>query len=57
MKDILDQVEEILETPEMIADTTLPINHKGSFCTLTGTFCQEGYCSECEIYQNYLRGV
>ena len=24
--------------------------HKGSFCGYTTVFCQEGYCSECEIY-------
>jgi hypothetical protein len=23
--------------------------HKGSFCVYTPIFCQEGYCSECEI--------
>ena len=24
--------------------------HKGSFCVFTPNFCQEGYCSGCEIY-------
>jgi ferredoxin len=24
--------------------------HKGSFCIYTPKFCQEGYCSGCEIY-------
>ena len=24
--------------------------HKGSFCDYTPKFCQEGYCSGCEIY-------
>ena len=24
-------------------------NHKGSFCPYTAIFCQEGYCSGCEI--------
>ena len=24
--------------------------HKGSFCVYTSIFCQEGYCSGCEIY-------
>ena len=24
--------------------------HKGSFCVYSAIFCQEGYCSECEIY-------
>ena len=23
---------------------------KGSFCIYSSTFCQEGYCSGCEIY-------
>ena len=23
--------------------------HKGSFCVYSSTFCQEGYCSGCEI--------
>ena len=25
--------------------------HKGSFCIYTSVFCQEGYCSGCEIYR------
>ena len=25
--------------------------HKGSFCIYTSIFCQEGYCSGCEIYR------
>ena len=25
-------------------------NHKGCFCAYTPQFCQEGYCSRCEIY-------
>jgi len=25
-------------------------NHKGSFCVHAPKFCQEGYCSMCEIY-------
>jgi hypothetical protein len=24
--------------------------HKGSFCVYTSVFCQEGYCSGCEVY-------
>ena len=24
--------------------------HKGSFCIFSNIFCQEGYCSGCEIY-------
>jgi hypothetical protein len=24
--------------------------HKGSFCIYVPRFCQEGYCSQCEIY-------
>ena len=27
-----------------------PEYHKGSFCVYMSIFCQEGYCSECEIY-------
>jgi hypothetical protein len=26
-------------------------NHEGSFCVYTSVFCQEGYCSGCEIYR------
>ena len=26
-------------------------NHKGTWCPYKSLFCQEGYCSECEIYQ------
>ena len=25
--------------------------HKGSFCVYTSVFCQEEYCSGCEIYK------
>jgi len=25
--------------------------HKGSFCVITDRFCQEGYCSECAIFE------
>ena len=25
-------------------------NHKGCFCVHAPQFCQEGYCSRCEIY-------
>jgi len=25
--------------------------HKGSFCAYMSVFCQEGYCSGCEIYR------
>ena len=25
-------------------------SHKGSFCMYIPKFCQEGYCSGCEIY-------
>jgi predicted metallo-beta-lactamase superfamily hydrolase len=28
--------------------------HKGSFCVYSSVFCQEGYCSECEIYRKKL---
>jgi ferredoxin len=24
--------------------------HKGSFCVYKSIFCQEGYCSNCEVY-------
>ena len=30
-------------------------NHKGKHCKYrVGLFCQEGYCSECAIYQEWL---
>ncbi len=25
-------------------------NHKGDFCLYTPNFCQEGYCSRCQIF-------
>jgi len=25
-------------------------NHKGHFCQYVSIFCQEGYCSSCQIY-------
>ncbi|MDD1777652.1 MAG: hypothetical protein LUQ65_05730 [Candidatus Helarchaeota archaeon] len=28
--------------------------HKGSFCVHAPVFCQEGYCSGCEIYRQGL---
>jgi hypothetical protein len=28
--------------------------HKGQPCICSSVFCQEGYCSECEIYSNYI---
>ena len=31
--------------------------HKGSFCVYTSVFCQEGYCSECEVYRKRLAVV
>lgn len=32
-------------------ERNLPINHKGLFCIYKTLLCQEGYCSECEIYK------
>jgi hypothetical protein len=29
---------------------TQTVFHKGSFCRYTSKFCQEGYCTECEIH-------
>jgi hypothetical protein len=31
-------------------ETVILESHKGSFCVYTPKFCQEGYCSGCEIY-------
>jgi hypothetical protein len=31
-----------------------PENHKGTSCLVSTKFCQEGYCSECQIYHDYL---
>jgi hypothetical protein len=28
--------------------------HKGQLCVYGSLFCQEGYCSECEISQNWV---
>jgi|GEM_PF-4598688 len=31
-------------------------NHKGEWCVIKrGIFCQEGYCSECQIYKDNLK--
>lgn len=27
--------------------------HKGNWCPHTPLFCQEGYCTECEIFKEY----
>lgn len=33
----------------------LSYNHKGEFCWIKGLpFCQEGFCSECQIYVTWL---
>jgi hypothetical protein len=29
-----------------------PEYHKGAACTVKPILCQEGYCSECSVYQN-----
>jgi len=30
-------------------------NHKGEWCVINpNIFCQEGYCSECQIYKDHL---
>ena len=32
-----------------------PVNHKGSRCVVNAiTFCQEGYCSNCQIYLDWV---
>jgi hypothetical protein len=32
-------------------------DHKGSFCIYTSVFCQEGYCSGCDIYRKRPAGT
>jgi hypothetical protein len=32
-----------------------PEYHKGGECIVSTKFCQEGYCSDCQIYRDYLR--
>ncbi len=27
--------------------------HKGQRCAYSSVFCQEGYCSECQVYLNW----
>ena len=35
-----------------------PVNHKGSRCIVNATtFCQEGYCSNCQIYLDWVNNV
>jgi len=35
---------------------SLEENHKGTWCEIDpNNFCQEGYCSNCEIYQRSLK--
>ena len=31
-------------------------NHKGEWCPYTDIFCQEGYCSGCEIFLEHKKG-
>lgn len=33
----------------MVCTMPMPVNHKGTPCIHTDKFCQEGYCSECEL--------
>ena len=33
----------------------LPTNHKGTPCIVSTILCQEGYCSECELYNVWLK--
>lgn len=38
-----------MTTKEQVKDQE--VNHKGTFCPYNNeTFCQEGYCWNCEIY-------
>jgi hypothetical protein len=32
-------------------NTTIEVNHKGLSCPIKPIICQEGYCSECEIWR------
>ena len=32
----------------------LPVNHKGQPCIVTVRLCQEGYCTECQLYRDWL---
>ncbi len=31
--------------------------HKGQRCVCSSVFCQEGYCSECEIHAKHLSNL
>ena len=33
------------------------INHKGEWCRIAKTLCQEGYCVECYIWQQWSQGL
>jgi hypothetical protein len=39
------------------AEPTLPVNHKGEPCIVDTKLCQEGYCSNCQIYRDYLNNT
>lgn len=32
----------------------LPVNHKGTPCPCANILCQEGYCSECQVYRDWI---
>ena len=37
-----------------LEEDMLKYSHKGKWCWLTGkTFCQEGYCSGCQLYLDW----
>ena len=44
------EIKEILAN-QLDTNTIDDLNeyHKGQWCPVQGTFCQEGYCSECDI--------
>jgi len=38
---------------EFYEEEMLSYNHKAETCWLTGQFCREGWCSECNIYERW----
>ncbi|KKN70441.1 hypothetical protein LCGC14_0431360 [marine sediment metagenome] len=46
-----------LVKPPLPAPPPFPENHKGQWCYIQLKFCQEGICSDCQIYLDWINGV
>jgi hypothetical protein len=45
------------ETERIVGEQISPVNHKGELCFINARFCQEGYCSNCQVAKDYIMGI